>query len=114
MSLDPALRALMWQTVTLSTFGGRSAYGGTMTYGTAKTYAARVERETKLVRDASGREVVSSTTVYVGTTTTGGNMPTGFGPTGKIVLPTGDSPSILRVDQNPDETGFHHAVVYCG
>ena len=115
MSLETALRDLMTQTVTLSTFGSYDSYGGGNTYGTAKTYAARVEREIKLVKDQQGREVVSNTTVYVGTTSTGGTVPTGFGANGKIVLPTGDSPGILAVEIFPDEVSVvHHAVVYCG
>lgn len=115
MALEAALRALMWQTVTLSTFGSYNSYGGGNTYGSAKTYCARVEREIKLVKDATGREVVSTTQVYVGDTSTGGTVPTGFGSNGKIVLPTGDSPGILAVQSNPDEvSGVHHVVVYCG
>lgn len=115
MSLEADLRVLMTQTVTLSTFGSYNSYGGGNTYGTAKTYAARVEREIKLVKDQTGREVVSNTTVYVGTTSTGGTVPTGIGPNAKIVLPTGDSPSILAVEVFPDESSVvHHAVVYCG
>lgn len=114
MALESALRELMTQTVTLSTFSGYTAYG-VASFGTAKTYAARVEREIKLVKNMQGREVVSTTTVYVGTTSTGGTVPTGFGANGKIVLPTGDSPGLLAVESFPDEvSGVHHAVVYCG
>lgn len=115
MALEAQLRELMTQTVTLSTFVSYNSYGGGNVYGTAKTYAARVERETKLVKGPQGREVVSTTTVYVGTTSTSGVIPTGFGSNGKIVLPTGDSPAILAVDIFPDEASVvHHAVVYCG
>lgn len=114
MTLSPALARLLTSSVTLSTMTGMDPYGAA-TYGTAKTYKARIENTQRYIKTAGGRELLSIATVYVGRTSTGGYPPSGLAPTGKIVLPDGTSPGILKVDQNQDADGTnHHTVVYCG
>lgn len=111
--LSAALSHLLAQTITLSTMTRMDTYG-TGVYGTAKTYRARVEYGSRYIK-ADGRDVLCSAVVYVGQTSTGGFPPRTLAPTGKIVLPDGTSPGILRVDENPAADGTrHHTVVYCG
>lgn len=111
--LSLALRSLLNQVVTLSTMTSMDSYGAA-TYGTAKTYKCRVENVQRYIK-ADGRDILSNATVYVGLTSTGGSPPRTLAPTGKIVLPDGTSPGILKVDENPDADGTrHHTVVYCG
>ena len=112
--LSQALSRLLAQTVTLSTMTSMNSYGGG-TYGTAQTYKARVEQRQDYIKDASGRDVLYRTVVYVGQTSTGGFPPRTLAPTGKIVLPDGTSPGILATEENPASDGSrHHTVVYCG
>lgn len=114
MSLSPALRRLLTSSVTLSTMRAMDSYG-TVTYGPAKTYKARVENAQKYIRGQDGRDVLITKVVYVGQTSTGGFPPSSLGPTLRMTLPDGTSPSIQATDQNPDSDGSpHHMVVYCG
>ncbi len=114
MSLSPALARLLTSSVTLSTMRSMDSYG-VVTYGTAKTYKARVENAQRYMKGPGERDVLITKVVYVGQTSTGGFPPTTIGPTLKLVLPDGTSPSILATDQNPDSDGTpHHMVVYCG
>ena len=62
--MDPALAALLTQTVTLATITGRSASGEpTWTAGTATP--ARMEEEIREIVTAGGQTVVTSHRIYV-------------------------------------------------
>lgn len=112
MSLQSQLRSLMDQTVTKKAVGSMDMRGA-VTFSTAVvTYAARVEGHQQVVVDTAGKEVLARTTVFVGTTTTGGTP--AFTTRDRITLPDGTTPPILSVDTVRDENSIHHQVVYCG
>mgnify|MGYP001571170067 CR=1 FL=1 len=104
---------LMRQTVSVAPFSSVDGYGKT-SYGAAVTYSARVSGRRRMVRDAEGREVVSSQTVYLLSNTA-------VSPKVKITLSTGDagstevaalSPEILAVGRFPDGESIHHTEIY--
>lgn len=106
-------RDLMRQTVSVAPFSSMDGYGKP-TYGPAKTYRARVTGKRRMVRDAEGREVVSSQTVYLASNAA-------IGPKDRITLSTGDagstdpaalSPEILAVGRFPDGRLMHHTEIY--
>lgn len=97
---------LAWfkQTVTIEPFIGVNAYAEPQ-YGVPVQYSAFVQRKTKLVRDRTGREVVSTAQVYLDGTVN-------IGVQDRITLPDGSQPIVLSVEVLPDETGaIHHRVV---
>ncbi|MBC7340893.1 MAG: hypothetical protein H5U02_00305 [Clostridia bacterium] len=97
---------LAWfkQTVTVEPFSGTNAYSEPV-YGAPVTYSAFVQRKTKLVRDRTGREVVSTAQVYL-------DGSVNVGVQDRITLPDGSQPVVLSVEVLPDETGSaHHKVV---
>ena len=78
-----------------------------MTYGTDVEYAAQIEQKARMVRDDQGRQVVSSTTVYLATTTE-------IKPDARVTLPSGftpRSPKIVTVERPSDEAGVSHTVL---
>jgi len=91
------------QTVTIEPFIGVNAYAEPQ-YGLPATYPAFVQRKTKLVRDRTGREVVSTAQMYLDGTVS-------VGVQDRITLPDGSQPVILSVEVLPDETGATHHVV---
>ncbi len=96
----------MWfkQTVTVESYLGNNAYGEPQ-YGTPVQCPAFVQRKIKLVRDRTGREVVSTAQVYL-------DGSVNVGVQDRITLPDGNQPVILSVEALPDETGgTHHLVV---
>lgn len=115
MTLDPELRALLAQTVTVKPWVSDSVYGAAV-YGTATTYEARVEAMNKLIKDFKGRDTIATTRVYVGLSAAGTALNLGAqAARASITLPDGTSPSILSVESLPDETGMAYTtVVYCG
>jgi len=88
---------------------------GTQTFSTAtKTVPARIEQETRLVRDAQGREVVSVATVFMRPTASDDST---YIPTIKdqITLPAGyepRTPPIINIMRDNDVIseggGVHH------
>lgn len=111
--LDPELRALMVQTVTLREWLLDNTYGAPQ-YGPPTTCEARVERKIRLVKGKDGRDILSNTQVYLGFTTTGG--PPVLTPRTQVTLPDStEFASILYVSSIPDETGVAYTqVVSCG
>ncbi len=96
---------LMPHTIFHTTYKSLDGYGKA-SYSTANSsYTGRVTYTNKLVRDASGQEVVSSAQVILATTST-------INPDDKLTLPTGESPIILKVNVISDTGGTHHQKVY--
>ena len=56
-------RSLLKDSVSVEPYTGSGAYGPV--YGTAKTVRVNVDATRRLVRDATGREVVSEASLYV-------------------------------------------------
>lgn len=85
------------QTVAIEPFSAYNDYGEP-TYGTAVSNNARIVQKTKMVRDAGGKEVVSTTQIYVNGSAT-------VATTSRITLPDGTKPLILAIDITPDARG---------
>lgn len=113
MSMDPELRALLRQSVTVKQWTGDNTYGAPQ-YDSGKAVEARVERRVKLVKNREGRDVIANTVVYLGLASDG-TVPV-LTPRSSVMLPGSTDPtSILSVEQLPDETGATYtSVVYCG
>lgn len=95
---------LMVQSATISTYTGSSAYGGS-SYGTPVAYDARVIYKTKLVRTPDGAEKVSRGQVWLATVAA-------IKVQDQITLPDATTPTILTVEQVPDENGPLYSKVY--
>jgi hypothetical protein len=112
VSFDPELDEFFHHTVVHKPFSGRTAFG-VASFGTGTTYAAKIERRQKLVKGGDGREVLSTTTVYIRPTSTGG-LPNA-GPQDFLGLNGSTTPTpILALKGLTDEEGDHHEVLYCG
>ena len=119
MSFDRGFLSMMPQTVTWAAFSSLSTDGnGTRTYSTGRSVKARVQQKRQLVRDLTGREVVSQTVVYMAPFDTSDATITTIGPSDKLTLPSGftatgsTAPRIISVDRVQDATGNHHFRVY--
>jgi hypothetical protein len=106
---------MMRQTVTVEPVSGRDLFGN-KTYGAALTYRCRLVGKRKLVIDEAGKEVLSRQTVYLATADA-------IDPESRVTLSTADvgstaataiNPPIVSTARFPDETGWHHAVIYLG
>lgn len=105
--MESSLLSLMPHTITVAPWASQNAYGEP-SYLSAVSYIARVQGKTRMVRDSTGVERVSTVTVYVATTAA-------IGPKDKLTLPSGwtpASPSIIAVQRVSDESGDHHTVIY--
>lgn len=104
---------LMPHTVKIAPFSGTDAFGNP-TFGADVSYSARISGKIRLVRDATGREVVSSQTVHLGAAVLVSEQD-------RITLSTADvasteayhvTPPIVAVANIADEGGLHHAMVF--
>jgi hypothetical protein len=96
---------MMPDTATWRPLMSRDDYGAP-TYGAAVPFAnARLVRSPKLVRDASGDQVVSSAQLWlVGTPA--------IAPDDQVTLSDGTTPSIVNVGRWQDEAGESHTKVF--
>lgn len=107
MSLDPSFLDLMPSTVTLYAQSSRDAYGKQSFSGTGTAVRCRVVPESKVMRTADGREVVSTGRVLCyGTPTVTTDH--------RLVLPDGSDAIVLGVQVQNDEDGAHHTVITFG
>lgn len=105
----------MTTTVLWSTQASMSL-SGAQTFSTATyTVKARIEHQTKLVRDAYGKEVVSMTQVFMKPVSTTGATFSEPSITGQITMPSGNTPrtppiiNVLRLDDAVSQGGgVHH------
>jgi hypothetical protein len=111
MSIPEPLLSMCRDTVTIEPWSDVDSYGAP-TYGTGVAYPARIVGHRKIVRDATGQEVVSSAKVIVAADVT-------VDMRSRITLsqvPGGctSQPRILSVDYFPwTTTGYlSHAVIY--
>lgn len=87
---------------------------GAPNYDSGLSYAARVLKESKLVRDQNGDQVLSSYHVWIGSSDdTNLEAPPNVDPRDEIVLSDGKRPTILAVEQFQDDTSvISHTKVY--
>lgn len=88
---------LIHDTIRISPLTGRDKYGQPV-YGSPVERLGRLVRTTKLVRSNDGSLVASSQQLTLG------NVP-GLTVESSIELPDGSRPTILSVEQYPDENG---------
>ena len=109
---------MMPQTVTWEASSALSSDGyGAVSYSTGLSIRGRVEQKRRLVRDSGGREVVSTSTVYLDcvTTSSGSVVMNAYD---RLTLPSGflvagsSQPPIISVARQQDEAGDHHIEVY--
>jgi hypothetical protein len=111
MSLPEPLLSMCRDTVTIEPWSSVDSYGAP-TYGTGVEYPARIVGHNKIVRDATGQEVVSSAKIIVASDVT-------VDMRSRVTLsrvPGGGTsqPRILSVDYFPWVTAgnLSHAVIY--
>lgn len=104
MTFETDFADLMVDYVTFQAKTTKDKYG-VDSYAAAVSVQGRLVRQTKMVRAADGREVVSSAHFY-----TAGSV--GLEVTDKATFADGSTPLIIRVDSYPDEDGEHHEVIY--
>lgn len=109
MSLDPQLKTLTTEVITVEPLSTVTAYGAP-TYSTANstTYPAYVEPGTRVIVNPQGIEEVASATVFVMSSSAS------VGPQDRITLPDSRQPRLLRVDILNDEEGQHHLELLIG
>ena len=107
MALEADFLDLCPHTVTLEPLSTHDVYGAP-SFGTSVSHTALIMQESKLVRAADGREVVSGTQVYIPSSSAS------VAEQDRLTLPDGSQPEIIRVSTFSDDDGQHNVVVYCG
>ena len=109
MAYEVEFDEFLTDTITYEPFVSMDGFGAKV-YGPAKSVKARVEQKAKLVRDATGREVVSNTQLFMKPTATDGSS---YTPTvqDRFTLPAGYAPQApppITVERVNDNQGLHH------
>lgn len=108
-----AWQSMFTQTIRVSPYTGVDGYGKA-SYGQAVDYRARVVGRMRMARDVSGKEVVSTQTVYL-------QSNDAIDPKDKVTLSTGDvgstdpvriNPPLIGVGRFPDEQGQLYTTLY--
>lgn len=110
--MDAELSALLTERAQHYPWLTDSAYGAPQYSATATTHPCRVERRERLMMDRQGRQILSTLTVYLDRSSTGGwpNLTV----RSKLVLENNSTASILNVTQYKDEDGnVDHEAAYC-
>lgn len=108
MAIESEYRELFSEQVTLLPKVSVDKYGRRAHAASAVPVPAHLVAETRLIRDADGREVVETGRVYLYGSFT--DVDTDY----LMVLPDGSSPVIIGVDTPHDNIGAHHTVVRVG
>lgn len=107
MSLNTAFLDLMPSTVTIYAQSTRDAYGKQSFAATGTDVRCRVVPESRVMRTADARDVVSSGRVICYGTPTVDTQ-------SRLVLPDGSDAIVLAVQVQNDEEGSHHTVITFG
>lgn len=107
MALESQFLSMMPDTVTVYPKSALDNYGKRSWSATGTSYNCRIQATSGLMRDAEGREVVVTATIYLYGAPT---LTTDH----KVVLPDGSTPVIVAVNTNNDDTGAHHTVIKVG
>ena len=108
MTLDPEFLTLMPDTVTVYPQSSLDKYGKRTWSASGTSYRCRIQSQTKLFRDPSGREVTIDGRVFLY------GAPSDITTDHRLVLPDGSSPVLYVVNVANDETGAHHTVLEYG
>lgn len=113
MAVPEPLRSMMRQSIIVEPYAGQDAYG-VKVFGSATTYVARVVGGRKLVRDASGKEVVSMCQVWIASDSQIDIKSRVTLPSGSITTGNTSQPPIITANYYPDATtdGLSHSVIY--
>lgn len=104
---------LMSSSVTIEDKSGDDTYGNP-TYKAPVRYKAHISRQRRIVRNATGQQIVSEQAIYL-------NGSPSTLPTARVTLSTGDvgsteswsiHPLIVAVERRFDQKGPHHTVLY--
>lgn len=94
---------LLYDVLAVQLTTGRDREGGSLTWGTAQSVTGRWVRKPRLMKDASGADVRSSSFVRIPPVD-------GLTVEGLITLPDGTSPPIVAIEVSPDEGGALYAM----
>lgn len=106
MAIDPDLKRLMTETVTIKAPSSRDQYNA-ITFGTGTDYTCRIAQTNKIVRDAMGHEKVARHKVWLAEYVTAT-------PEYQVTLPDGTTPPIVAVEQYPDDNGNYLTCLLLG
>ena len=95
--MDPALRAMLHDTVTIAPLTGRDVYGA-VAYGVPMSRPARIQQRMVTLFTGGGRQVVPETKVVLDGDVP---LPEGF----RMTMPDGTQPPIQGVETYTDELG---------
>lgn len=93
-------------------FVREDAYGGTGVFGTATTHPCRVTYKSRLLKGADGRDILTTSRIYFGPSSTGG-LP-GLTVRSRVTLSDGGVPRIVSVGKYHDDEGPYYEVADCG
>jgi hypothetical protein len=102
-----AIKSLYKDTINIKPYSS-SDLKGVRSYGSSVAYKARVIGQHNLVKDATGKEVMSTVVAWI-------NANTGITVRDHFTLPSRFSPNTpecLKVEFLSDENGAHHIKVY--
>lgn len=100
------LRKLLKQILLVNAFSSRNANDEYLYSATTVSVACRIQLKNVVIRDAQGKEVISSCQIYV-------NGDAVIATNSKITLPDGTKPLILAITTGTDELGTaYHKVIY--
>lgn len=94
---------LLNRSITIERWSGTYDDYGNPVYSAAEVIPARIFKKNKITRNIEGKEVVSTTQIYIESTATTKD---------RITLPTGEQPLVINVESQDDYTTFHHSVIH--
>lgn len=107
-SIESDYLELMPDTITITPSSSVNMYGARTYGGTPTTIRGRNRNQQELIKDAMGREILTTGRVYCY-----GNPTVSIGDL--LTLPDGSQPIILSIDNNVDEASLvHHTVLHYG
>jgi hypothetical protein len=105
--VDPALAALLTDTVTQAAWTGAQDVYGAPTYAAPVTLPARVQWVTRRITTATGEERTARAQIFFDSTAT-------IGLRDRLTLPDGTTPPLQAVGAVYDELGgLSHWEIYC-
>lgn len=106
MTFADQFAEIMNDTIVINAANSTDKYGkrGFATQGTSYTNC-RVMTGQKLIKDAQGREVIENGRVIVL-----GQVAVNIGD--KVTLPSGNTPTVILIDDVSDQSGTHHTVIH--